>query len=42
MPMGRHGDPAHDIAPVVLALATDRRHVTGATIMVDGGRCILR
>jgi NAD(P)-dependent dehydrogenase (short-subunit alcohol dehydrogenase family) len=42
VPLGRLGDPADDIAPVVLALATDLHYVTGATIMVDGGRCILR
>jgi 2-hydroxycyclohexanecarboxyl-CoA dehydrogenase len=42
VPLGRLGDPVADIAPVVLSLATDLRYVTGATIMVDGGRCILR
>lgn len=42
IPMGRMGDPEDDIAPAVLALATDLRYVTGATLMVDGGRCMLR
>lgn len=42
VPLGRLGDPETDIAPVVVSLATDLRYVTGATIMVDGGRCILR
>lgn len=42
VPLGRLGDPEKDIAPVVLSLATDLRYVTGATIMVDGGRCVLR
>jgi 2-hydroxycyclohexanecarboxyl-CoA dehydrogenase len=42
VPLGRLGEPADDIAPVVLSLATDLHFVTGATIMVDGGRCILR
>lgn len=42
IPLGRMGDPHADIAPTILALATDLRYVTGATLMVDGGRCILR
>jgi 2-hydroxycyclohexanecarboxyl-CoA dehydrogenase len=42
VPLGRLGDPADDIAPVVLSLCTDLHYVTGATLMVDGGRCILR
>jgi NAD(P)-dependent dehydrogenase (short-subunit alcohol dehydrogenase family) len=42
VPLDRLGDPLTDIAPLVLSLATDLRYVTGATIMVDDGRCILR
>jgi 2-hydroxycyclohexanecarboxyl-CoA dehydrogenase len=42
VPLGRLGDPTDDIAPVVLSLCTDLHYVTGATVMVDGGRCILR
>jgi 2-hydroxycyclohexanecarboxyl-CoA dehydrogenase len=42
IPLGRMGSADDDIAPTVVALATDLRYVTGATIMVDGGRCILR
>ncbi|MFB6784866.1 SDR family NAD(P)-dependent oxidoreductase [Streptomyces sp. NPDC056352] len=37
-PMGRVGDPDHDIAPVALFLAgEDARYVTGNTVFVDGG-----
>ncbi|MGW1230258.1 SDR family NAD(P)-dependent oxidoreductase [Streptomyces sp. NPDC001478] len=37
-PMGRIGDPAEDIAPVALFLASEgARYVTGNTIFVDGG-----
>ena len=42
IPLGRMGDPDNDIAPTVAALATDLRYLTGATLMLDGGRCILR
>ena len=42
IPLGRMGDPRADIAPAVLSLATDLRYLTGATLMIDGGRCILR
>ncbi|BBZ77123.1 short-chain dehydrogenase [Mycolicibacterium anyangense] len=42
VPLGRLGDSAVDIAPVVVSLATDLRYVTGATLMVDGGRTMLR
>ncbi|MGX7678458.1 SDR family NAD(P)-dependent oxidoreductase [Jatrophihabitans sp. DSM 45814] len=42
IPLGRMGDPESDIAPTVLSLATDLRYLTGATLMLDGGRCILR
>jgi NAD(P)-dependent dehydrogenase (short-subunit alcohol dehydrogenase family) len=37
-PMGRLGDPEHDIAPVVVFLASeDCRYLTGNTLFVDGG-----
>jgi NAD(P)-dependent dehydrogenase (short-subunit alcohol dehydrogenase family) len=37
-PMGRMGDPEHDIAPVALFLASeDCRYLTGNTLFVDGG-----
>ena len=37
-PMGRHGDPEADIAPVVLFLLSDAtRYLTGQSLMVDGG-----
>lgn len=37
-PLGRDGDPEHDIAPVVSFLLSDAcRYVTGETFMVDGG-----
>lgn len=37
-PIGRMGDPEHDIAPVVLFLLSDAsRWLTGQTLMVDGG-----
>jgi NAD(P)-dependent dehydrogenase (short-subunit alcohol dehydrogenase family) len=42
IPLGRMGDPFDDIAPAVVALATDLRYLTGATLMLDGGMCILR
>ena len=42
IPLGRMGDSAADIGPTVAALATDLRYLTGATLMLDGGRCILR
>jgi 2-hydroxycyclohexanecarboxyl-CoA dehydrogenase len=38
IPMGRLGDPATDIAPAALFLASpDSRYVTGQTLAVDGG-----
>jgi NAD(P)-dependent dehydrogenase (short-subunit alcohol dehydrogenase family) len=38
IPIGRLGDPAGDIGPVVrFLLSDDARFVTGQTIMVDGG-----
>lgn len=37
-PMGRIGDPLHDIGPVAVFLASDDcRYVTGNTFFVDGG-----
>jgi NAD(P)-dependent dehydrogenase (short-subunit alcohol dehydrogenase family) len=42
VPLGRLGDPEKDIAPAVVALATDLRFLTGATLMLDGGRVLLR
>jgi NAD(P)-dependent dehydrogenase (short-subunit alcohol dehydrogenase family) len=37
-PMGRFGDPALDVAPVLVFLASDdSRYVSGQTISVDGG-----
>ena len=42
VPLGRLGNPETDIAPAVVALATDLRFLTGATLMLDGGRVLLR
>ena len=37
-PLGRIGDPADDVGPVAVFLAGDlSRHVTGQTLVVDGG-----
>ncbi len=37
LPLGRHGEPA-DLDGAFLLLASDAgRHITGATIVVDGG-----
>jgi 3-oxoacyl-[acyl-carrier protein] reductase len=39
IPVGRVGDPEHDIGPVVsFLLGTGADYVTGQTIVVDGGR----
>ena len=39
VPLGRLGDPEHDIGPAVVFLASDAaRYVTGQTLAVDGGR----
>ena len=39
VPIGRVGDPQHDVGAVVRFLASDSaRYVTGATIPVDGGQ----
>jgi NAD(P)-dependent dehydrogenase (short-subunit alcohol dehydrogenase family) len=42
IPLGYMGDPNEDIGRGVLALVTDLRYLTGATVALDGGRCILR
>ncbi len=37
-PLGRIGDPVEDVGPVAVFLASDlARHVTGQTVVVDGG-----
>jgi len=39
VPLGRVGDPDTDIAPVVVfLLGAAARHITGQTVVVDGGR----
>ena len=41
VPLGRLGDPEHDIGPAVVFLASDAaRYVTGQTLAVDGGRLL--
>lgn len=42
VPLGYMGDPADDIGRGLLALVTDLQYLTGATLALDGGRCILR
>jgi NAD(P)-dependent dehydrogenase (short-subunit alcohol dehydrogenase family) len=38
VPMGRVGDPEHDVGPAVVYLASvDAHFVTGQTLAVDGG-----
>ncbi|WP_427869659.1 SDR family NAD(P)-dependent oxidoreductase [Leucobacter luti] len=38
IPLGRLGDPEHDIAPIAAFLASDdSRYMTGQTLMADGG-----
>jgi len=37
-PMGRDGDPEHDIAPLIAFLLCDASsYITGQTIAADGG-----
>ncbi len=39
-PLGRMGDPAADVGPVVrFLLSDDARYLTGNTLMADGGSC---
>jgi 3-oxoacyl-[acyl-carrier protein] reductase len=39
IPLGRVGDPEHDIAPVVsFLIAPESSYLTGQTLVVDGGR----
>jgi len=42
MPLGYLGDPLDDIGRAVVALVSDLRYVTGSTLSVDGGLCVLR
>jgi 2-hydroxycyclohexanecarboxyl-CoA dehydrogenase len=42
IPLGYMGDPEEDIGRGVLAIVTDLHYLTGATLALDGGRCILR
>ncbi|XUY30072.1 SDR family NAD(P)-dependent oxidoreductase (plasmid) [Agrobacterium sp. rho-8.1] len=40
-PLGRYGDPEHDVAPVVLFLASkDSQYMTGYSLTPDGGSLI--
>ena len=42
-PLGRFGRSEEDIGRACVALASDDLgYLTGATLMLDGGRCILR
>ncbi|MEO6124237.1 MAG: SDR family oxidoreductase [Ilumatobacteraceae bacterium] len=39
-PLGRMGDPATDVGPIVrFLLSSDARYLTGNTLMADGGSC---
>jgi NAD(P)-dependent dehydrogenase (short-subunit alcohol dehydrogenase family) len=39
-PLGRMGDPATDVGPIVRFLLSDDSHyLTGNTLMADGGSC---
>ena len=43
IPLGRFGDPEHDVAPIVAFLCSDdSRYMTGQTLMADGGSIKLR
>lgn len=42
IPLGYMGDAEEDIGRGILALVTDLQYLTGATLALDGGRCILR
>jgi 2-hydroxycyclohexanecarboxyl-CoA dehydrogenase len=42
IPLGRMGDPQADIGSAVVALASDdMRYLTGATLLLDGGRTVI-
>ena len=42
IPLGRLGDPAGDIGPVAVFLASaDSHHLTGQTLNADGGQVML-
>jgi NAD(P)-dependent dehydrogenase (short-subunit alcohol dehydrogenase family) len=42
VPLGRYGDPLEDIGNAVVALVSDdMRYLTGATLMLNGGRVFL-
>ncbi|MFL6112750.1 MAG: SDR family oxidoreductase, partial [Catenulispora sp.] len=42
IPLGRLGDPEQDIGRAVVALASDDlAYLTGATLMLEGGRTLL-
>lgn len=43
IPLGRFGDPQHDVAPIVaFLLSSDSQYMTGQTLMADGGDIKLR
>ncbi|MGX9985545.1 SDR family NAD(P)-dependent oxidoreductase [Soonwooa purpurea] len=43
IPLGRFGDPQHDVAPIVaFLLSEDSKYMTGQTLMADGGDIMLR
>jgi NAD(P)-dependent dehydrogenase (short-subunit alcohol dehydrogenase family) len=42
IPLKYYGDAEEDIGPAVLAMVTDMRYMTGATLSLTGGLCILR
>ena len=42
IPLGYLGEAYDDIGRAVLALVTDLRYVTGSTLTLDGGLCVLR
>lgn len=43
VPLGRLGDPEHDIGPAVVFLCSDAsRYITGHTLAVDGGQALVR
>jgi 2-hydroxycyclohexanecarboxyl-CoA dehydrogenase len=42
MPLGYLGDPIDDVGRAVVALVSDLRYMTGSTLSLDGGLCVLR